>query len=96
MGPQKPPGDSAGQVREGAGRAGLDLVDVREETLEVRFEDIAAVIVFLRKVIWTVPDFTLERYRPRLQVLHQDILQNGYFVSHSKRVLVEATKPSAR
>ena len=96
MGPQKPPGDSAGQVREGAGRAGLDLVDVREETLEVRFEDIAAVIVFLRKVIWTVPDFTLDRYRPRLQVLHQDILQNGYFVSHSKRVLVEATKPSDR
>jgi SAM-dependent methyltransferase len=96
MGPQEPPGHSVGQVREGAGRAGLDLVDVREETLEVRFEDIAAVIVFLRKVIWTVPDFTLDRYRPRLQALHQDILQNGYFVSHSKRVLVEATKPSAR
>ena len=42
--------------------AGLRIVDLRAERLRVEFYDIGAVIYFLRKVIWTVPDFTVERY----------------------------------
>jgi hypothetical protein len=34
---------------------------------------------FLRKVIWTVPDFTVDRYRGRLKDLHDQIESDGVF-----------------
>ena len=76
-----------------AERAGLTVVDLRPESLLMEFGDIAAVIVFLRKVIWIVPDFTVERYRGRLAALHERITERGPFVAHSERFLIEAVKP---
>jgi SAM-dependent methyltransferase len=73
--------------------AGLRIVDMRMERLRVEFFDIGAVIYFLRKVIWTVPDFTVQRYRDRLRGLHQRIEADGSFLTHSSRVLVDARKP---
>ncbi len=73
--------------------AGLQIVDIRMERLRAEFSDIGAVIYFLRKVIWTVPDFTVERYRQRLRELHERIESDGPFVAHPTRVLVEARKP---
>jgi SAM-dependent methyltransferase len=73
--------------------AGLQIVDMRAERLRQEYNDIGAVIYFLRKVIWMVPDFTVERYRQRLQELHERIEADGPFVAHSARVLVEARKP---
>ena len=76
-----------------AEHAGLTVVDLRPESLLMEFGDIAAVIVFLRKVIWIVPDFTVERYRDRLAALHERITERGPFVAHSERFLIEAVKP---
>jgi SAM-dependent methyltransferase len=73
--------------------AGLRVLDMRLERLRQEFFDIGAVIHFLRKVIWTVPDFTVERYRQRLRELHERIEADGPFIAHSARVLVEARKP---
>jgi hypothetical protein len=73
--------------------AGLEMVDLRMERLRAEFFDIGAVIYFLRKVIWTVPDFTVERYRDRLRELHQHIEAEGPFVAHPTRILIEARKP---
>jgi SAM-dependent methyltransferase len=77
----------------GAQAAGLRIVDIRMERLRVEFLDIGAVIYFLRKVIWTVPDFTVDRYREKLRGLHERIEADGPFVAHAVRVLVEARKP---
>jgi hypothetical protein len=63
------------------------------ERLRVEFFDVGAVVYFLRKVVWTVPDFSVERYRDRLRELHRHIEAEGSFVAHSSRVLVEARKP---
>ena len=76
-----------------ARNAGLDVIDAREETLPVIFFDVGAVVYFLRKVIWTVPDFSVERYRDRLRLLHEQIERDGSFTSHSRRFLLEASKP---
>lgn len=76
----------------GAEGAGLEIRDLREATLRVEFFDIGAVVHFLRKVIWTVPDFSVERYRDRLLALHHMIEQSGSFICHSTRFLIEATK----
>jgi SAM-dependent methyltransferase len=95
MGPQRhPPGDGSERAVRELTAAGLVAEDVRHESLEVRFDDIAAVVVFLRKVIWTVPDFSVRRYRARLADLHEQIQRAGPFMSHSQRVLVEAVKPA--
>ena len=94
LGPQPhPDGDGTERALRELTPAGLLAADVRHESLEVRLHDIAAVIVFLRKVIWTVPDFSVRRYRARLADLHSQIRRTGPFVSHAQRVLVEARKP---
>lgn len=79
--------------REGAEAAGLEIVDLRAERLRMEFHDIAAVVHFLRKVIWMVPDFTVQAYEPRLRALHERIESEGPFVAHSARHLFEARKP---
>ncbi|WP_431903514.1 class I SAM-dependent methyltransferase [Nonomuraea sp. bgisy101] len=73
--------------------AGLELADVRMERLRMEFSDIGAVVYFLRKVIWIVPGFTVDAYRDRLRDLHELIEEEGPFVAHSSRVLIEARKP---
>lgn len=77
----------------GAEGAGLKVRDLREATLRVVFFDIGAVVHFLRKVTWTVPDFSVEPYRDQLVALHRMIERSGSFVCHSTRFLIEATKP---
>jgi SAM-dependent methyltransferase len=74
--------------------AGLDVVDVREFSGRMEFRDIAAVVHFLRKVVWIVPEFTVDRYRDRLRVLHEQIETDGPFVATSVRFLIEARKPA--
>jgi hypothetical protein len=39
--------------------AGLVVTDLREQALRVEFFDVGAVVYFLRKVLWTVPGFTV-------------------------------------
>ncbi len=50
---------SAERHRDLAIAAGLDVVDLRTESLRVEFFDVGAVVYFLRKVLWTVPGFSL-------------------------------------
>ncbi len=73
--------------------AGLVVVDLQHETLRTVFNDVAAVVVFLRKVIWIVPGFSVDHYRPRLAELHDRIQAVGPFVAHAQRFLIEARKP---
>ena len=80
--------------RADAEAAGLEIVDVRAERLRMEFHDIGAVVHFLRKVVWMVPGFTVEEYRPRLRELHDRIEAEGPFVAHSARHLFEAHKPN--
>jgi SAM-dependent methyltransferase len=79
---------------EGARSAGLDVADLRHEALRAEFLDIGAVVYFLRKVIWTVPGFTVERYLPELLALHKHISAEGCFVSYARRYFIEARKPA--
>lgn len=73
--------------------AGLEVTDLRAERLRIEFLDIGAVVYFLRKVIWMVPGFTVGAYLPQLRALHRKIEQEGPFVAHSARFLIEARKP---
>ncbi|ATL71915.1 methyltransferase domain-containing protein [Nocardia terpenica] len=80
--------------RAAAEAAGLEVVDLRTERLRMHFDDIGAVVYFLRKVIWMVPGFTVDAYRDRLHDLHQQIQTEGPFQAHASRTLIEARKPA--
>ncbi|MFE9738449.1 class I SAM-dependent methyltransferase [Streptomyces sp. NPDC006477] len=80
-------------ARRAAEAAGLEVVDLRSESLRTEFHDIGAVVYFLRKVIWMVPGFTVDAYRDRLRDLHEQIVDEGPFVAHTTRFLIEARKP---
>lgn len=75
-----------------AERAGLSVVDLREARLRMTFSDVGAVVYFLRKVIWMVPDFTVDAYRDQLLAIHELITDRGPFVAHSTRFLIEARR----
>jgi SAM-dependent methyltransferase len=73
-------------------RAGLEVVDLRQESLRIEFYDVGAVVYFLRKVPWTVPGFSVAAYRDQLAALHEHIERVGAFITHSRRFLIEAKK----
>ena len=81
------------KARAAAEAAGLDVTDLRLERLHTEFRDIGAVVYFLRKVIWIVPGFTVERYLPRLRELDEQIRAEGPFQATTTRFLIEARKP---
>jgi SAM-dependent methyltransferase len=74
MGPL-PPGSKRDPelARQAAEGVGLVVEDLRAERTNVMFYDIGAVVYFLRVVVWTVPDFTVSRYRRQLRELHDHI-----------------------
>lgn len=94
MGPQPAPDEpSSQQAAAAAEAAGLRVADLQEQATGVELFDIGAVVHFLRKVVWTVPDFAVDRYRPQLGELHGQIQRDGRFLAHSQRYLIEARKP---
>jgi SAM-dependent methyltransferase len=94
LGPLPPPGPRHPEKLAAAARAaGLTVLDVRAESLRAEYFDVAAVTYFLRKVVWTVPGFSVEKYLPQLRAVHDRIQTGGPFVSYARRVLIEARKP---
>ena len=95
MGPQSPASARDPELaREMAMAAGLRVDDLRVERLRATFADVGAIVYFLRLVVWTVPDFSVAKYRERLTDMHREITNNGPFVAHATRFLIEATKPA--
>ncbi|RAS71265.1 methyltransferase family protein [Lentzea atacamensis] len=94
MGPQ-PVGDARAteRARAEAEAAGLEVLQLESVALRVAFFDVGAVVHFLRKVLWTVPGFTVEKYRDRLLDMHEHIQEHGEFACTSTRFLIEARKP---
>jgi SAM-dependent methyltransferase len=90
IGPFEPgDGRKPEKVRAIAEAAGLETVRIEHASLPMTFNDIAAVVVFLRKVIWTVPNFSVAEYLPQLRTLHERIQADGPFGATSERFLIE-------
>jgi SAM-dependent methyltransferase len=94
MGPQPAhAGRSAKVLSDQATGAGLEVTGLREQALRVEFFDVAAVVHFLKKVLWTVPGFSVAGYAGPLARMHEHIQAHGSFVCHARRMLLEARKP---
>jgi SAM-dependent methyltransferase len=75
-----------------AGAAGLRVVELRTARCRMEFFDIGAVVYILRKCVWWVPGFTVDRYREALRRLDDHIRGHGAFVAWSTRTLIEARR----
>lgn len=94
MGPQPvSPARDPRRAVAAAEAAGLAVTDLREQALRTVFNDVGAVVYFLRKVLWTVPGFTVDAYQEQLRRMHERIRAEGPFVAHAQRFLIEARKP---
>jgi SAM-dependent methyltransferase len=88
--PRERLGRDPGREAAAAESAGLQIVDLRTARCRMEFFDIGAVVYILRKCVWWVPDFTVERYREALERLDAHIREHGAFRAHSTRTLIEA------
>ncbi|MFG1924631.1 methyltransferase domain-containing protein [Cryptosporangium sp. NPDC048952] len=72
--------------------AELRIMQLRSARCRMEFFDVGAVVYILRKCVWWVPDFTVDRYRGALQRLDTHIREHGMFVAHSTRTLIGARR----
>lgn len=76
-----------------AAACGLEVVDLRTARLRAEFHDIGTIVYVLRKCVWWVPGFSVERYSETLRHLHRRITRDGPFVAYASRFLIEARRP---
>lgn len=76
--------------------AGLEVLDVRTARCRMEFHDVGAVVYLLRKCVWWVPGFDVERYDATLRRLDRESRTAGTLVSHSTRHLIEARRRPGR
>lgn len=92
--PATPDGRHPDREAAAARAVGLEIRRLRTARCAMRFYDIGAVVYTLRKCVWWVPDFTVERYRDTLEELDRHLRVHGEFLAHSTRTLVEARRRS--
>jgi SAM-dependent methyltransferase len=96
LGPQRPSDRRHHDVESAqAEGAGFEIVQCRNERLRLEFFDVGAIVYFLRKVVWTVPDFSVDRYRLRLRDVHEQIVRDGAFHSTMSRTLFELRRAAS-
>ena len=61
----------------------------------MEFYDVGAVVWILRKCVWWVPDFSVEKYRDKLADLDARMRDGEPVVAHSTRHLIEARRPES-
>lgn len=98
LGPlESPPRRRDPRVESDAARsAGLEVTDLRSARCRMEFFDVGAVVWILRKCVWWVPDFSVDRYRDQLVALDKHMRAGDPFVAHSTRHLIEARRPVHR
>ncbi|MEV0365968.1 hypothetical protein [Nocardia fusca] len=66
--------------------------DLRTTRCRMEFSDIGAVVWILRKCVWWVPDFSVDRYRDTLVELDREMRDGHPFVAFSTRHLIDAVR----
>lgn len=80
-------------VRRQLETAGLQVLVAEDAFPEAVFTDIGAVVFFLKVTPWQIEDFSCDRYREQLHLLHQRIVAEEGFRAHTHRFFIIARKP---
>lgn len=79
-----------------AQEAGLTVIDLRTARCRMAFYDVGAVVWILRKCVWWVPDFSVEKYHDKLVTLDERMRSGEPVLAYSTRHLIEARRPASR
>lgn len=95
LGVEKPqePDSWIGLAERQVTRAGLEIEEAARADQRTRFDDIAAVVFYLKAVSWSIPGYSLEKYRDRLRALHEDA-SAWPVTTRGHRFLLVASKPA--
>jgi SAM-dependent methyltransferase len=74
---------------------GLQILDCGEGEEISWFEDVGALVWYLKAIPWTIPGFALRSHRPRLAALHERIAVEGPLRVRMECFWLEAVKPMA-
>lgn len=74
--------------------AGLVFTRSAEGRETVTFADVGALAWYIRMVPWTVPDFSIEKYKERLKELHDQVETDGPITLPLPGFYLEAVKQS--
>jgi SAM-dependent methyltransferase len=72
--------------------AGLAIEEAARADERIYFDDIAAVVYYLKAVSWSIPGYSLDKYRDRLRALHEDA-SAWPVMARGHRFLLVASKP---
>lgn len=75
-----------------AREAGLTIETLLTARCRMEFFDVGAVVWILRKCVWWVPDFSIEKYSGKLRALDAQMRDGQPFVAHSTRHLIDAMR----
>lgn len=90
-----PPGESGRDPHHEAAiarDAGLLVTDLRTARCRMEFYNVGAVVWILRKCVWWVPDFSVEKYLDTLLELDARMRSGTPVVAHATRHLIEARR----
>jgi SAM-dependent methyltransferase len=73
--------------------AGLRVVESDEASESIAFADVGALAWYLRLIPWTIPGFSIETYRTRLERLHARIADEGPLTMRLPAFWLKALKP---
>lgn len=90
--PQERAGRDPHREADTARAAGLTVDTLMTARCRMEFFDIGAVVWILRKCVWWVPGFTVERYGEQLRSLDAQMRAGQPFVAHSTRHLIDARR----
>ena len=58
--------------------AGFEILEQTEAWPVTRFSDVGAIVYYLKAIPWQISDFSVEKYWPVLQKVHQQIQRDGF------------------
>ena len=88
----KEPDSWIGLAKRQVTEAGLEIEEAVRADQRIRFDDIAAVVFYLKAVSWSIPGYSLEKHRDRLRALYEDSSARPVMTS-GHRFLLVASKP---
>jgi len=69
------------------------ITQAEDSFTPLHFFDIGAIVYYLKVVEWQIPDFSVEKYRSQLGIIHNMIERDGKLTVEQHRFILIAQKP---
>jgi len=57
--------------------AGMEIVEFEEYVGKMKFNDIGAIVYYLKCIPWQVKDFSIDKHYKKLEIMNEIIEKNG-------------------